>query len=101
VLPHPLLPTEDPPTLKLYNEAIGVLVEDEATPASKKVLAQDRFAQDTACWNLLVECQGSGWMSSWPWWSCATVRQAKQLYDWYSPQSLELDAMTVSLLKRS
>lgn len=101
VLPDPLLPTEDPEILKLYTEAIGVLVEDEATPASEKRLAQDRFAQDTACWNLEVECQGSGWMLTWPWWSCRIAKEAKLLFNWYSPQSLELDDLTKLLLKRA
>ncbi len=101
VLPHPLLPTEDPDILELYSEAMKVVAEDDATPASEKELAQDRFAQDTACWNLEVECQSSDWMLTWPWWPCSTAKQAKLLFNWYSSLSKELDNLTISLLKRA
>jgi hypothetical protein len=101
VLPQPLLPTENPVVLELYSEAMRLIAEDDATPAHEKELAQERFVQDTACWNLEVECQSSGWMLSWPWWSCTTGKQAKGLFNWYSPLSKELDALTISLLKRS
>lgn len=100
-LPHPLLPTEDPDILKVYTDAIGVLAEDDVTSADEKAVAQDRFSKDTACWNFEVECQGSSWMFSWPWWSCRTARQAKYLYNWYNNQSIELDDLTKSLLKRA
>lgn len=100
-LPNPLLPMDDPDILKVYTEVIGVLAEDDATPADEKGVAQDRFVQDTACWDLEIECQGSGWMSSWPWWSCTSPRQVKDLYNWYSEQSIELDDLTKSLLKRA
>lgn len=43
----------------------------------------------------------SGWMLSWPWWSCTTGNQAKGLFNWYSPLSKALDALTISLLKKS
>jgi hypothetical protein len=101
MLPHPLLPTENPDILNLYHEAMKMIAEDDATPASEDGLAQDRFAQDTACWNLEVECQGSGWMLSWPWWSCRNQKQAKVLFNWYSKESLVLDHLTISLLKRA
>jgi hypothetical protein len=77
VLSRPLLPTENPVVLELYSEAMKVVAEDDATPKLQKELAQDRFSQDTACWNLEVECQSSGWMLSWPWWSCTTKKRRK------------------------
>jgi hypothetical protein len=77
VLPQPLLPTENPIVLELCSEAMKLVAEDDVTPAHGKELDQDRFVQDTAWWNLEVECQSSGWMLSWPWWSCTTGNRRK------------------------
>jgi hypothetical protein len=57
VLPQPLLPRENPVVLEMYSEAMKLVAEDDATPAHKNELARDGFVQDTACWNLEVECQ--------------------------------------------
>lgn len=100
-LPNPLLPTNDIGTLKLYHQAMVTLVEDENTSAADKDRAAEMYTVDMYCWERLQDCQSSGWVASWFWWSCKPNLVATNLYNWWSQESKNLDAITLSLLQRS
>jgi hypothetical protein len=98
---NPTLPSYDDAALMIYQEAIMVLVEDEAASASDKANASHMYAVDMYCHQKQVKCQGSGWLLTWPWMDCRSNKEMSALCNWWGAESKELDKLTMSLLRRS